>query len=284
MQYFLENTPMIDSELNARFERREKAVNQLSQPEEILNSFIHLNDNDAMINMSILTLTRSNDADGIKRILSLLDNHFDIESRCFKENLTFLMLAAGMGHAETVKCFLKYHAYVNAVDVNKQTALHYAIIGKNLEVVNLLITDGAHLDVMDDEGNTPLMDAVLIGSVTMAQKLIQNTADMNYGKGGMGGLLDYAQKSGNPEMYEYIKSEVCCRMSRRYVQGTFKQFIEKMSNNPNAVKQLAITGSLTTACREISYDYQKELYRVVRQNISPEYRKELENIIRAGRE
>jgi ankyrin repeat protein len=47
---------------------------------------------------------------------------------------------------------------------SKQTPLHLAVVRGHLQIVKLLVHEGAKLDVVDNEKRTPLVKAVLSGS------------------------------------------------------------------------------------------------------------------------
>ena len=68
--------------------------------------------------------------------------------------------AAGKGDIETVKQHLAAGKDVDAKDPWGQTALFYAAKGHN-ELVDYLISKGANVNVLDNQGLTPLNLAVL---------------------------------------------------------------------------------------------------------------------------
>src|SRR5262245_52678232 len=87
-----------------------------------------------------------------------------------KNHITALMLAAGLGRGlgtfadefskeaqqlEAVKVLLDRHVDLNAVTDAGQTALHFAALSMD-SVVELLVMNGAKLDIKDKQGRTPL--------------------------------------------------------------------------------------------------------------------------------
>lgn len=57
--------------------------------------------------------------------------------------------------------YLNDGAYINARSIKSgRSALHLATLAKDVELVKQLVTAGAHLDVQDMLGNTPLLDAL----------------------------------------------------------------------------------------------------------------------------
>ena len=55
-------------------------------------------------------------------------------------------------------------ADVNTPDSFGKTPLHNAILGKHVEIVNLLLKSGAHVKCTDERGDTPLHAAVKVNS------------------------------------------------------------------------------------------------------------------------
>ena len=87
-----------------------------------------------------------------------------------KSKVTALMLAAGLGRGlsafadefateaqmlEAVKLLLDQHVDVNAVNEGGQTALHFAALSMD-SVVEVLVKNGAKLDIADKQGRTPM--------------------------------------------------------------------------------------------------------------------------------
>jgi ankyrin repeat protein len=77
-----------------------------------------------------------------------LENHYDL-----------LMKAAWAGYHNTTRFLLDYGVAVNGKGEgfhSGKTALHEAAKGGNAEIVRLLIKRGAHLNIIDEKGDTPL--------------------------------------------------------------------------------------------------------------------------------
>jgi ankyrin repeat protein len=87
-----------------------------------------------------------------------------------KTKVTALMLASGLGRGlsafndefateaqmlEAVKFLLDQHVDVNAVNEGGQTALHFAALSMD-SVVEVLVKNGASLDIKDRQGRTPM--------------------------------------------------------------------------------------------------------------------------------
>ncbi|KIL86203.1 hypothetical protein FAVG1_10600 [Fusarium avenaceum] len=102
------------------------------------------------------------------------------------------------------------HADVNAVDIRHRTALHYAILNRNILSVSALINAGADITATGLDGMTPLHCAALTGSDRIVQLLffhkgqpVDQFAKDNYGRapihlaalGGQTGLIKHFQAS-----------------------------------------------------------------------------------------
>jgi ankyrin repeat protein len=57
--------------------------------------------------------------------------------------------------------------------------LNQAVIREDFDLVKFLIDDGADLNSMDDDGNTPLIHAILLNNVHMVELLLNYGADPN---------------------------------------------------------------------------------------------------------
>ena len=64
--------------------------------------------------------------------------------------------AAEQGDIEAVKEYLAIGTNVNAKGEDGETPLHFAAIGGQKEIAELLIAKGADVNAMDDTGRTPL--------------------------------------------------------------------------------------------------------------------------------
>jgi hypothetical protein len=76
---------------------------------------------------------------------------------------TPLLLALMWHYGQVVRILVQHHADVNSSDAERQTPLIYAVwFGKwhNRAVLDLLVKNGARLDVQDETGETALMQAV----------------------------------------------------------------------------------------------------------------------------
>ena len=98
--------------------------------------------------------------------------------------LTALMVAAGEGKAEVVKVLLNAGANPNVSvqtpHAGEITLLSWAVLSRNLMVVQSLVKAGAEVNPRTRDGSTPLMMAVNFGSVPMIKTLLAGGADVNF--------------------------------------------------------------------------------------------------------
>ncbi len=64
------------------------------------------------------------------------------------------------GNLKDVQTLLKFGIDINEQDEDGNTALHYAVILKNLEIFNFLLANGAYVDAVDKHQCTPLFYAI----------------------------------------------------------------------------------------------------------------------------
>ncbi|MEI6972243.1 MAG: ankyrin repeat domain-containing protein [bacterium] len=103
------------------------------------------------------------DADDIGRIQRLIRRGYDVNEE-ESNGYTPIMWAVGStGRLEIVKILLTNGANVNVVAQGGETPLLIASYYGNMEIIGLLLAKGADTNVKDKKGRTPLSFAVLMG-------------------------------------------------------------------------------------------------------------------------
>jgi ankyrin repeat domain-containing protein 17 len=112
----------------------------------------------------------------------LLAINANVEDKGHKNETTPLMEACANGHKQIVQLLLKHNANINAQSARGNTPLHYAIQHNYTEIVEILIKHGGSnlkLELANDNGHTPLMEAASNGHVECSRLLIDAGADVN---------------------------------------------------------------------------------------------------------
>ncbi|GFT56280.1 hypothetical protein NPIL_467881, partial [Nephila pilipes] len=93
--------------------------------------------------------------------------------------LTSLHIAAETGCLEVVNLLLKNGADINAKTDKQATALHLASLNGHIDIVKALIMIGAEINVHSHDGGTPLHNAVENGHENVVEILLEHGAKIN---------------------------------------------------------------------------------------------------------
>ncbi len=90
------------------------------------------------------------------------------------EKFSPLMAAASNGSFDIAEVLLRYkRTKINLADQYNLTALHYAAYYNNLAIVDMLLFYGANAQIIDVEGNSPLLLASYNSDTALASELIE---------------------------------------------------------------------------------------------------------------
>ena len=118
---------------------------------------------------------------------------------------TPLQLAARYSHNEIVELLIDNGADVNAKDVNGNTPLHLAALFGRKEVIELLIANGAAVNVKGGNlGGMPLHHAAFNGHKEIVELLIAKGADVNAKNEDGDTPLDQAIRYKHPETADLL--------------------------------------------------------------------------------
>ena len=122
-------------------------------------------------------------AHGHVDVLSCLDqNGADVNTRSTDNNFTPLLTASYNGHVNAVTFLMEHGADMDLQDKEGNTALHYALRRKFLDVAHKLLTLGANVNLQDKDSKTPLHHAIswrVLRRDTVLICLVKNGADIN---------------------------------------------------------------------------------------------------------
>lgn len=104
---------------------------------------------------------RVGNAEGV--IILLAEGH-DIDERDIQYDATALQWASEYGHKGIVEILTSNGADLNALNNDGRTALHWATLNSKLETCKVLIKKGAKLNIRDEKGETPIDFAISNGS------------------------------------------------------------------------------------------------------------------------
>ncbi len=93
---------------------------------------------------------------------------------------------------------------INKVDDKAWTPLVFAVRGKHLNIVKLLIRHGANVNAETNFGTTPLMIAVMNGLIDIARELIKNGAEVNHLNSSLESPLSQAITKENVNMITFL--------------------------------------------------------------------------------
>jgi ankyrin repeat protein len=123
----------------------------------------------------------------------------------FRNGMTLLSAASGLGKVDAVKYLLEIGADVNIGDDSGVRPLHIAAFSGKVDVVLVLLEAGADLEARDYQGTTPLALAACGDSRETLELLLDQGADMDaknlYGLSPLG----FAVENNKPEMAEIIR-------------------------------------------------------------------------------
>ncbi|XP_056372521.1 ankyrin repeat and KH domain-containing protein 1 isoform X2 [Hyla sarda] len=139
----------------------------------------------------------------------LLDRKANVEHRA-KTGLTPLMEAASGGYAEVGRVLLDKGADVNSPPVpsSRDTALTIAADKGHYKFCELLIDRGAHIDVRNKKGNTPMWLAANGGHFDIVQLLVHAGADVDAADNRKITPLMSAFRKGHLKVVQFLVKEV----------------------------------------------------------------------------
>ncbi len=101
---------------------------------------------------------------------------------------------------------IKLGASPDVIDKNGYTPLMYAVIRQNNEFLDLLLDKNAYLNELDKKGRTAIMYAAIKNNIYAAKKLVKHKADIYKSKDGKWTAYQYAKEMKHTEIANLLKS------------------------------------------------------------------------------
>ncbi len=120
---------------------------------------------------------------------------------------TALHIAAMEGYLEIAEVFITRGTHVNARDANYSTPLHYAVSSGQREVATLLLARGADVDAQNYRGETSLHLLAAFSTpknTELAELLVSHKATLNLYDSDGSAPLHVAAREGNSDMIKFL--------------------------------------------------------------------------------
>ncbi|MCP4101072.1 MAG: hypothetical protein GY750_06565 [Lentisphaerae bacterium] len=168
---------LIDSALD-KINKQKYKVDIDGISEELLNFII--NRYDIIDTRFLCIVSRTGSVDLLKRVLNALDNNI----KKYKHHHLLLHYAIFSGNFKAIEFLINAGAEVNLPEKRKQsTPLHTAAKYSSPVTITFLLKQGARIDNIDIDGNTPLHIACKYGNFRVIEQLAFNqivSHSMNY--------------------------------------------------------------------------------------------------------
>lgn len=153
--------------------------------------------------MSIHTAAEQGNVSAVRSQLAWGENP---DARTLLSRDTPLIKAAANGHIEVVKLLLEQGADVNRHNEGGETPLHYAARNGHVEVMEILLDHGADVTAKGTGCGTPLQWAARSGQIKAAELLLAHDADVNQKGTDEHTALTDAVRNGHVDMVKFLLS------------------------------------------------------------------------------
>jgi uncharacterized protein len=140
-----------------------------------------------------------------QRMVKLVHEGADVNTRSQKTRWTPLMRAALQNDSAQMRGFLDRGAYVNAASRGGATSLMFLCWSGNVSMVNLLLSKGADPSIEDGLGQGPLNCAVQNRHPDLARLLVARGCDPCERDLSGDNTIHIARRNGDPEMVRLLK-------------------------------------------------------------------------------
>ncbi len=142
----------------------------------------------------------------VEEFIDVFYSFGDLLNFADRDGRTLLFYAVLENNLDIVKLLIKEGANLNVKDKLGWSPLHYAINEHNPEMVKLLITNGAKINVKDSFGNTPIWRAVFAskGRGDIIELLLLNGADPAIKNNSGISAIDLAKTIANYDVKQFF--------------------------------------------------------------------------------
>ena len=140
---------------------------------------VEINLRDPMSGLTVLHCAAQNGHSNIVRYLLKVHRNIDLNIKDHWGKVP-LHLAASRGHAEVVNLLIRDpRTEQDICDAAWRTSLHASALFRHLNIVTVLLENGAKIDSVDNQGRTPLHYAAEKGYNVIVKELINKGCDIN---------------------------------------------------------------------------------------------------------
>ncbi|MEM9541186.1 MAG: ankyrin repeat domain-containing protein [Cyanobacteria bacterium P01_E01_bin.42] len=138
-----------------------------------------MNPQDKNINSNISRLFKAIEDSDILWLRQIIESGDDIEEIDDEDypGYTALDLAAEKGNIQVIIMLIE--SGVNVDYSGESSPLHFAISAGNIDAVRVLISNGADLEIEEDDGVTPVLHAIMKHETEIVKLLVEAGADLN---------------------------------------------------------------------------------------------------------
>uniref|UniRef100_A0A8C8RTY9 Ankyrin repeat and death domain containing 1B n=1 Tax=Pelusios castaneus TaxID=367368 RepID=A0A8C8RTY9_9SAUR len=116
--------------------------------------------------------------------------------------------AAKMNNLETMEKLLTKNVNINAVNILRRTALHFAVAGNHISTVDFLLHHKARVDIADKHGLMAIHLAAWSGNLDIMRMLVKAGADQKAKNQEGMNVLHFAALNNNVEIVNYLLQEL----------------------------------------------------------------------------
>lgn len=154
-----------------------------------------------------------------------------------------LIEAVKAGDRAAVRGLVKDRSHVRVTEPDGTTALHWAVRGDDIELMQLLLDSGAEVSAANRYGVTPLQLAAMNGSVTAVKLLLDAGASPHAVLPEGETILMTAARTGNPDVVALLIDRGADVEAREKWYGETAIMWAAAENHPQAVRMLAARGA-----------------------------------------